>query len=203
MQRQLSSPTRSLVSTPVIWDPPLALVPRSAGFGFQTPLFLSVMHRGHPMWCLPQLSHMSHPGLLVDRLSVRVHVQPQGLASHAGSQDTMHVTALRLVMLHPSPRRLLAVLSRRVRRSKPSQFTLNMDVCITSQLKTLMMIRMSFLEHSLSIVTQHRFYSILEHLTPSFLKAMLVCTTCHFVICQLNLKSKPQGLDGRPPESAR
>ena len=191
MQRQLNSLTRSLVSTPVIWDLPLALVPRSAGFGFQTPLFLPVIHRGHPMWCLHQLSHMFHPGLLVDRLSVRVHIQPQGLASHAGSQDTMHVTALRLVMLHPSPRRLLVVLSHQARRSVPSQPPLNVDVCITSQLKTLMMIQMSFLVPSLSIVTQHQFYSILEHLTPSFLKAMLVCTTCHFVICQLHLKSKP------------
>ena len=67
------------------------------------------------MWRLSQLSRMLHPGLLVDRLSVRVPVQPQGLASHAGSQDTMHVTALTLVMLHPSQRRLLAVLSHHVR----------------------------------------------------------------------------------------
>ena len=137
------------------------------------------------MWCLPQLSRMFHPGLLVDRLSVRVHVQPQGLALHAGSQDTMHVTALRLVMLHPSPRRLLVVLSHQARRSVPSQPPLNVDVCITSQLKTLMMIRMSFLVHSLSIVIQHRLCSILEHLIPSSLKAMLTCTTCHFVICPL------------------
>ena len=33
------------------------------------------------MWCLLQLRRMFHPGLLVDRLSVRVPVQPQGLAS--------------------------------------------------------------------------------------------------------------------------
>ena len=115
MQRQLSSLTRSLVSTPVSWDLLPVQARRSAGFGFQTPLFLPVIHRGHLMWCLPQLSHMFHPGLLVDRLLVRVHVQPQGLASHAGSQDTMHVIALRLVMLHPSPRRLLAVLSHHAR----------------------------------------------------------------------------------------
>ena len=38
----------------------------------------------------------------------------------------------------------------------------------------------------LSIVIQHRFYSIAEHLTPSFLKAMLTCTTFHFVICPLH-----------------
>ena len=183
MQRQLSSLTRSLVSTPVIWDPPLALAPRSAGFGFQTPLFLPDMHRGHPMWCLPQLSHMFHPGLLVDRLSVQVHVQLLGLASHAESQDTMHVTALRPVMLHPNPRSLLAVVSHHTRQSVASQLPLNMDVCITSQLKPLMMIQMSFLVHSLSTVIRHRFCSILERLIPSFLKAMPACTTCHFVIC--------------------
>ena len=45
------------------------------------------------MCCLPRLSRMFHPGLLVDRLLVWVHVQPQVLASHAGSHDTMHVTA--------------------------------------------------------------------------------------------------------------
>ena len=185
MQRQLSSLTRSLVSTPVMWDLLRVLVLKSAGFGFQTLLFLPDMHRGQPIWCLLQLRRMFHPGLLVDRLSVRVPVQPQGLASHAGSQDTMHVTALRLVMLHPNPRRLLDVLNHQARRSVPSQLALNVDVCITSQLKTLMMIRMSFLVHSLSIVTQHQFYSILEHLTPSFRKAMLTCTICHFVICQL------------------
>ena len=67
------------------------------------------------MWCLPQLSRMFHPGLLVDRLLVRVPVQPQGLASHAGSQDNMHVIVLKLVMLHPRPRRLLAVLSHHAR----------------------------------------------------------------------------------------
>ena len=138
------------------------------------------------MWHLTQFSSMLHPDLLVDRMSMRVHVLLQGLASHAESQDTMHVTALRPVMLHPSPRRLLVVLSHQARRSVPSQPPLNVDVCITSQLKTLMMIRMSFLVHSLSTVIQHRFCSILEHLTPSFLKAMPACTTYPFVICPLH-----------------
>src|SRR3954469_6469037 len=36
----------------------------------------------------------------------------------------------------------------------------------------------------LSTVIQLRFFSIPEHLTLSSLKATLVCTTCHFVICQ-------------------
>src|SRR4051812_37149913 len=39
MRRQLSSLTRSLLSTPVIWFLPLVLVRRSAEFGFRTPLF--------------------------------------------------------------------------------------------------------------------------------------------------------------------
>ena len=115
MQRQLSSLTGSLVSTHVIWDLPPVLVLRSAEYGFQTPLFLPDIHQDHLMWCLTQLSRLLHPGLLVDRLSVRVHVQLQGLASHAGSQDTMHVTPLRLVMLHHCPRSLLAVVSHHAR----------------------------------------------------------------------------------------
>src|SRR4051812_41915440 len=106
---------RSLVSTPVIWFPPPVLVRRSAGFGFRTPLFHPIMHRGHPMWRLTQFSHMLHPGLLVDRLSMRVHILLQGHASHAESKDTMHVTALKPVMLHPSPISLLAVISHHAR----------------------------------------------------------------------------------------
>src|SRR4051812_3686946 len=152
------------------------------------------------MWHLTQFSSMLHPDLLVDRLSMRAHVQLQGLASHAESQDTMHVTAPKPVMLHPSPRSLLAVISHHVRWLMSSQLPLNVDVCITSQLRMLMMIQMSFLVPSLSIAIQLRFFSIPEHLTLSSLKAMLVCTTCHFVICQLHLKSKLQGLDGKPPE---
>src|SRR3954462_387808 len=115
MQRQLSSLTRSLVSTPVVWFPPLDLVRRSAGFGFRTPLFHPVTHRGHLMWRLTQFSYMLHPDLLADRLSMRVHVQPQGLAPHAESKDTMHVTAPKPVMLHPRPRSLLAVISHHAR----------------------------------------------------------------------------------------
>ena len=34
------------------WDLPPVLALRSAGFGFQTPLFLPDIHQGHPMWCL-------------------------------------------------------------------------------------------------------------------------------------------------------
>src|SRR3954470_1526802 len=132
MQRQLSSLTRSLVSTPVIWFLPPVLVRRSAGFGFRTPLFHPDIHRGHLMWRLTQFSHMLHPDLLVDRLSMRAHVLLQGLASHAESQDTMHVTALKPVMLHPSLRSLLAVVSHHARLSVSSQLPLNVDVCITS-----------------------------------------------------------------------
>src|SRR3954464_2530976 len=104
MQRQLSSLTRSLVSTPVIWFLPPVLVRRSAGFGFRTLLFHPVTHRGHLMWRLTQFSYIVHPALLADHLSMRVHVQLQGLASHAESQDTMHVTAPKPVILHPRPR---------------------------------------------------------------------------------------------------
>ena len=123
MQRQLNSLTRSLVSTPVIWVLPPVLVLRSAGFGFQTPLFHPVIHQGHLVWRLTQFSSMLHPSLLVDRLPMRVHVLLQGLASHAESQDTMHMTALKPTMLHSSLRTLLAMVSHHARRSVSSQPT--------------------------------------------------------------------------------
>src|SRR3954470_23508248 len=102
MQRQLSSLTRSLVSTPVIWFLPPVLVRRSAGFGFRTPLFHPVIHRGHLVWCLTQFSHLHHPSLLADRLSMRVHVLLSRFVTSAESQVTLPVFALRPVLLHLS-----------------------------------------------------------------------------------------------------
>src|SRR3954463_14271456 len=109
MQRQLSSLTRSLVSTPVIWFLPPVLVLRSAGFGFRTLLFHSATHRRHPMWRLTQFSHMLHPGLLVDRLPMRVHVLPPRFVTSVENQATLPVFALRPMLLHPSPRSLMAL----------------------------------------------------------------------------------------------
>ena len=113
MQRQLNSLTRSLVSTPVIWVLPPVLVLRSAGFGFRTSLSHPVIHQGLVVWHLTQFNRMLHPCLLVDHLSMRVHVLLQGLASHVESQDTMHVTALKPIMLHPQPEKPFS-------RGKPS-----------------------------------------------------------------------------------
>src|SRR4051812_40052709 len=109
MRRQLSSLTRSLVSTPVIWFLPLVLVRRSAGFGFRTPLFHPVMHRGHLLWRLTQFSHMLHLGLLVDRLPMRVHVLPPRFVTSVENQATLPVFALRPMLLHPSGRSFMAV----------------------------------------------------------------------------------------------
>src|SRR6187399_2725741 len=78
MQRQLSSLTMSLVSTSLIWDLPPVLVLRSAGFGFRTLFFHPLILRGHLVWYLFQFSSMLHPGLLMDRLPMRVHVLPPG-----------------------------------------------------------------------------------------------------------------------------
>jgi hypothetical protein len=115
MQRQLSSLTRSLVSTAVNWVLPPALALRSVGSGSQTQLFRLDMHRGHPMWRLTQFINLLHPDLLVDRLPIRAHVLPQELASPAENQDTMHVTALSPAILHSSLRGLLAVKSHQAR----------------------------------------------------------------------------------------
>src|SRR3954462_8238419 len=109
MRRQLNSLTRSLVSTTVIWVLPPVLVLRSAGFGFRTLLFHPATHRRHPMWRLTQFSRMLHPGLLVDRLPMRVHVLPPRFVTSAESQDTFPVFALRPMLLHLSPRSLMAV----------------------------------------------------------------------------------------------
>ena len=135
------------------------------------------------MWHLIKPSSMLHPGLLVDRLLIQVHILPPRFVTSAESQATLPVFALRPELLHPSPRSLLSMVSHHVRWSVPSQLPLNMDVCIMSQLKPLMVIQMSFLAHSSLIVTQHQFYSILERLIPSFPKVMPACTTYHFVIC--------------------
>ena len=73
------------------------------------------LHRGHLMWYLFQFSSMLHPGLLMDRLPMRVHVLPPGFATSAENRDTLPVFALRPVLLHPSQRNLLDVINHHAR----------------------------------------------------------------------------------------
>src|SRR6187401_2400366 len=107
MQRQLSSLTMSLVSTSLIWDLPPVLVLRSAGFGFRTLFFHPFILRGHLVWYLFQFSSMLHPGLLMDRLPMQVHVLIPGFATSAENRDTLPVFAPRPLLLYPIPRNLL------------------------------------------------------------------------------------------------